>query len=75
MNFKQITLALAATLSMGAVQAQSLVLSPSTKSVELGDTFTLQVEGKGFASRRHHQQRIGHLDGCRLHDLRQPQGR
>lgn len=48
MNFKHLTLALAATLCVGAVQAQSLVLSPSTKTVALGDTFSLQVQGKGF---------------------------
>lgn len=50
MNFKQLTLALAATLAMGAVQAQSLVLTPSTKSIARGDTFTLQVEGKDFST-------------------------
>lgn len=50
MNFKHLTLALAATLSIGAAQAQSLVLSPSTKDVAIGASFTLQVEGKGFAT-------------------------
>lgn len=50
MNFKHLTLAMAATLCVGAAQAQSLVLSPSTKTVDLGDTFSLQVEGKGFAT-------------------------
>jgi hypothetical protein len=48
MNFKHLTLALAATLSIGVAQAQSLVLTPSTKDVALHDTFSLQVEGKGF---------------------------
>jgi hypothetical protein len=50
MNFKHLSLALAATLAVGAVHAQSLVLNPGTKSVSLGDTFTLLVEGKGFAT-------------------------
>jgi hypothetical protein len=50
MNFKPLSLALAASLCVGAVQAQSLVLTPGTKSVGLGDTFTLQVEGKAFAT-------------------------
>jgi hypothetical protein len=50
MNFKHITLALATTLAMGAAQAQSLVLTPSSKDVTQGDTFTLQVDGKGFAT-------------------------
>jgi len=50
MHFKHLSLALAASLCVGAVQAQSLVLTPSTKSVSLGDTFTLLVEGKGFAT-------------------------
>jgi predicted anti-sigma-YlaC factor YlaD len=50
MNFKHLTLALAATLSIGTVQAQSLVLTPSSKDVSLGDTFTLQVAGKDFAT-------------------------
>ena len=50
MNFKPLSLALATTLCIGSVHAQSLVINPSTKSVSLGDTFTLQVEGKGFAT-------------------------
>lgn len=50
MNFKPLSLALAAALCAGTVHAQSLVITPSTQSVSLGDTFTLQVEGKGFAT-------------------------
>jgi hypothetical protein len=50
MNFKPLLLALAATLSISAAQAQSLSLTPSTKSVKVGDTFSIDVVADGFAN-------------------------
>lgn len=50
MNFKSLSLALAASLAMGAVQAQSLSLSPATQTVDKNTAFTVQVLGSGFAN-------------------------
>jgi hypothetical protein len=48
MNFKALTLTLACALALNAAQAQSLSVTPDTKSVKLGDTFSLNIEATGF---------------------------
>jgi PEP-CTERM motif len=53
MNFKSLTLSLAASLaclSMNAAQAQSLFLSPATQTVDADAGFTVQVLGSSFAN-------------------------
>lgn len=50
MNFKSLTLALAATLALGTAQAQSLSLSPDAKTVDLGTSFSLDVLASDFAN-------------------------
>jgi hypothetical protein len=53
MNFKSLTLSLAASLaclSMNAAQAQSLFLSPAAQTVATDTSFTVQVLGSGFAN-------------------------
>ena len=50
MNFKSLTLAIAATLALGTAQAQSLSLSPDSKTVDLGTSFSLDVLASDFAN-------------------------
>lgn len=53
MNFKALTLALAATfasLAMSAAQAQSLSITPTPLDVKVGQTFSLDVQAADFSN-------------------------
>lgn len=50
MNFKSLTLALAAALAFNAAQAQSLSVTPTPKEAALGSTFSLDVLATDFAN-------------------------
>lgn len=50
MNFKALTLALAATLALNVAQAQSLSISPTPTNVRVGDVFSLDVNASNFAN-------------------------